>query len=55
MYYYLEDVVPNIPEMKGFRLLKAPNLLVRICEKLEIHGFNVNDEDFLIEEDIVVP
>lgn len=51
LYYYLEDVVPKIPELKGFKMLKAPTVFVNICEKLNIHGFNFNEEDFVFEEE----
>ena len=34
LYYYLEDVVPKIPETENFKLLKPPQVLVSICEKL---------------------
>jgi hypothetical protein len=31
MYYYLEDVVPYIPETEDFKLLKPPQMLVTLC------------------------
>jgi Derlin-2/3 len=34
LYYYLEDVVPKLPETEDFKLLKAPKVLVQICEYL---------------------
>ena len=55
LYYYLEDIVPKIPEVNGFKLLRAPAFLVAICEKLQIHGFQIGEEDFIFEEEVVAP
>jgi hypothetical protein len=53
LYYYLEDVVPKIPELSGFKVLKPPTILISICEKLNIHGFNLNEEDFVFEDEVL--
>jgi hypothetical protein len=37
LYYYLEDVVPNIPETENFKLLKPPRVLSYLCESLHVH------------------
>lgn len=37
MYYFLVDVLPNIPETHGLKILKAPQFLVDICDWLRIH------------------
>jgi Derlin-2/3 len=34
LYYYLEDVVPKIPETQDVKVLKPPRVLKSICEKL---------------------
>ena len=30
-YYFLEDVVPRVPETRSHRILKAPRWLDRVC------------------------
>ena len=52
IYYYLEDVVPKIPETENFKLLKPPQVLVSICEKLQIHGYQANEADLVFEEEV---
>lgn len=47
LYYFLEDVVPKIPETRDIKVLKPPKILVNICEAMKIHDFQVNEEDFL--------
>ena len=42
-YYFCEDVVPRVPQTRGFRLLKAPHWLKRICEALRLHQFGQGD------------
>jgi len=34
LYYYLEDVVPKIPETEDWKVLRPPKLLVALCDKL---------------------
>ena len=53
LYYYLEDVVPKIPDTRDVRLLKAPQFMVKVCELAGIHGYraNNNDGDFAFEDD----
>lgn len=51
IYYYLEDVLPKIPETRDVRILKAPNFLVKLCESVGIHGYALNHEDFVFEDD----
>jgi Derlin-2/3 len=34
IYYYLEDIIPKIPETRDVKILKPPKMLVSICEKL---------------------
>ena len=43
VYFFMEDVVPRVPETRGIRVLKAPNVLKRICDWLNIHDFGAND------------
>lgn len=52
MYYYLEDVVPFIPETEDFKLLRPPQVLVTICEKLQVHDFRGNEEDVILAEEV---
>ncbi len=51
LYYYLEDIVPKIPETKDVKVLKPPKVLVSLCEHLQIHDFQLNEEDFVFEEE----
>ena len=51
LYYYLEDVVPKIPETEDFKVLRPPKLLVYLCEKLQIHDYRLNEEDLIFEEE----
>ena len=39
LYFYLEEIVPHIPETQDKRLLKAPDALRQFCEKLGIHNY----------------
>jgi Derlin-2/3 len=43
LYYYLEDVVPKLPETEDFKLLKPPRFLVKVCEYLHIHDYRLNE------------
>ena len=43
VYYFMEDVVPRIPETRSYRMLKAPRWLVRLCEVMRVHDFGAND------------
>jgi len=52
MYYYLEDVVPFLPETEDFKLLKPPQMLVTLCEKLQVHDFRGNEEDVILAEEV---
>ena len=48
LYYFLMDVVPMIPETKNVKLLRAPEILTRLCEYLRIHENNdLLDEDMM--------
>lgn len=31
LYYFIEDVVPKIPDTEGIKLLRPPQFLVRLC------------------------
>ena len=42
-YYFMEDVVPRVPETRSYRALKAPRWLTRLCEVLHVHDFGAND------------
>jgi len=42
LYFYLEDIVPYIPETRDYRLLKAPLSLKNFCERIGIHNFQAN-------------
>ena len=50
IYYYLEDIVPKIPETRDVKILKPPKALVTMCDKLRIHDYQLNEEDFVFEE-----
>ena len=39
LYFYLEEIVPHIPETQEYRLLKAPASLKSFCYKIGIHNF----------------
>ena len=51
IYYYLEDVLPKIPETRDIRVLKPPNFLVKLCETLGIHNYALNNEDLIFEDE----
>jgi len=34
LYFYLEDVVPHLPETQDIRLVRAPGFLKRLCDVL---------------------
>jgi len=51
LYYYLEDVVPKLPETEDCKVLKPPRILVKICEYLHIHDYRLNEEDLVFEEE----
>ncbi len=51
LYYYLEDVVPKIPETEDCKMLRPPRLLVALCERLQIHDYRLNEEDLIFEEE----
>ena len=51
LYYYLEDVVPKIPETEDCKVLRPPKFLVDICNKLQIHDYRLNEEDLIVEEE----
>lgn len=53
LYYYLEDVVPKIPETYDVKVLRPPRILITLCEATHIHEFNANEEDLAFEEEIV--
>ena len=39
IYFFLEDVVPRIPETRDLRVVKAPYPLTALCDMLHIHDF----------------
>jgi Derlin-2/3 len=39
MYFFIEDVIPKLPETEELRLLKPPKFLEKLCEYLRIHDF----------------
>ena len=39
VYFFLEDVVPRLPETRNFRLVKAPRPLKYVCDLLQVHDF----------------
>jgi len=43
--------VPKIPETEDWKVLRAPKILVTICEKMQIHDYRVNEEDLIFEEE----
>lgn len=51
MYYYLEDVVPKLPETEDVKLLRPPKLLVSLCDWMQIHDYRLNEEDLVFEEE----
>ena len=38
-YYFMEFVVPRVPETRSIRALKAPNWLVNLCDYFRLHNF----------------
>ena len=50
IYYFIEDVIPKIPETEDLNIMKPPRALVRLCEYLQIHDFNAQEEDAIFEE-----
>ena len=50
IYYFIEDVIPKLPETEDVKILKPPRALVRLCEYLQIHDFNINEEEVIFEE-----
>ena len=38
-YFFLEDIMPHLPETQDIRLLKPPRMLIRICDMLKIHDW----------------
>mmetsp|Transcript_36482 Transcript_36482/g.27047 ORF Transcript_36482/g.27047 Transcript_36482/m.27047 type:complete len:166 (-) Transcript_36482:27-524(-) len=55
LYFFLEDIVPKLHETWGVKVLRPPRPLVLLCDKLNIHGFNLNEQDFLFEEEDILP
>ena len=39
VYFFLEDVVPRLPETRGIRIIKAPQVLKNLCDMLRVHDF----------------
>ena len=39
VYFFLEDVVPRLPETRDYRIVKAPAPLKYICDLLQVHDF----------------
>ena len=52
LYYFLEDVVPKIPDTEDLKVLRPPKILVSLCEHLQIHDYRLNEEDFIFEEEV---
>jgi Der1-like family len=52
LYYYLEDVVPKIPETEDCKVLRPPKYLVQICSYLQIHDYRLNEEELIFEEEV---
>ena len=50
IFYYCEDIVPKLEETYGYRLLKPPRFLEQICQTLKIHDFQINEEDFIADD-----
>ena len=50
IYYFIEDVIPKLPETEEVKILKPPKALVRLCEYMQIHDFNENEEEAVFEE-----
>jgi len=44
LYYFLADVLPQIPETYKLQLIKAPRPLVQLCEYLRIHQYGMFDD-----------
>lgn len=51
IYFFLEDIVPKIPETRDMRVLTPPKPLIKLCEIMKIHDFQFNQEDFVFEEE----
>ena len=43
LYFYLHEILPQIPETEGFKLLAPPKFLVDFCAFMRIHDFGLND------------
>lgn len=52
LYYFLEDVVPKIPDTQDCKFLRPPKALVTLCEKMQIHDYRLNEEDLVFEEEV---
>ena len=56
LYFFLEDIVPHVPETQDLRLLKPPRVLKWLCDYLRIHDWNNmnNREGWFADENQVV-
>ena len=43
VYYFMEFVVPRVPETRSVKLLKAPAWLTNLCTYMRLHDFGAND------------
>lgn len=44
--FYFRDIMPRIGELKGFRLLKTPDFIRKLCDKLNLNNeYIINDDD----------
>ena len=39
VYFFMEDVVPRLPETRGIRVMQAPRVLKSLCDMLHVHDF----------------
>ena len=40
LYYFLEEIVPNLQDTQDCRVLKPPRILKSACDLLRIHDWN---------------
>jgi Derlin-2/3 len=54
VYYFFDDVVPNLPFCKGFRLFRAPPMINNLCKALGMEcqrELVLEDGDFVRDDE----
>ena len=44
IYFYANCVVPIIPETEDVKVIKSPQFLINLCQRLHIHDFRQQAE-----------